>query len=105
MEAVTASAPVFSLSESDDEEGGGHSNSGGGQIDVPVDSPEEEMTDILSLRQTMGKLEEKDRRLLELRYYHHKTQTETARELGMTQVQVSRREKKLLGYMRQEMTG
>lgn len=105
VEAVTASAPVFSLSESDDEEGGGHSNSGGGQIDVPVDSPEEEMTDILSLRQTMGKLEEKDRRLLELRYYRHKTQTETARELGMTQVQVSRREKKLLGYMRQEMTG
>ena len=51
------------------------------------------------------RLEEKDRKLLELRYYRHKTQTETAKELGMTQVQVSRREKKLLGYMRQEMTG
>ena len=44
-----------------------------------------------------------DRRLLELRYYQELTQLKTAEVLGMTQVQVSRREKKLLLYLRQEL--
>ncbi|MBQ9797825.1 MAG: hypothetical protein IJW50_08910 [Clostridia bacterium] len=35
-----------------------------------------------------------------LRYYQHKTQSDTARQLGTTQVQISRREKKILLKMR-----
>ena len=59
--------------------------------------------DILALRQIMSALEEKDRALLELRYFRGLTQSKTAKALGMTQVQVSRREKKLLTQMRKEL--
>lgn len=38
-----------------------------------------------------------------MRYYQNKTQSQTAQALGMTQVQVSRREKKLLLTMREEL--
>ena len=61
--------------------------------------------DILALRQIMSGLEENDRALLELRYFRGLTQTKTAQALGMTQVQVSRREKKLLSRMREELLG
>ncbi|WP_312641729.1 sigma-70 family RNA polymerase sigma factor [Hydrogenoanaerobacterium sp.] len=96
-EAISAAAPPISLTESDEE--------GGGQIDIPVDSPEEEMADSISLKQVVGQLEAGDRRLIVLRYFGGKTQTQTAELLGMTQVQVSRREKKILTQLRQELTG
>lgn len=96
-EAISAAAPPISLTENDDE--------GGGQIDIPVESPEEEMADSISLGQVVGKLEQNDRRLIALRYYGGKTQTQTAALLGMTQVQVSRREKKILMLLRQELSG
>ena len=51
----------------------------------------------------MAQLEANDRALLELRYFKGLTQSKTAKALGMTQVQVSRREKKLLNYMREEL--
>jgi len=57
------------------------------------------------LRQLLGALEEQDRRLIELRYRAGKTQTETGEILGMTQVQVCRREKKLLRQMREASGG
>lgn len=96
-EAAMAASPVLSLTESAEE--------GGGQIDLPVDSPEEKIADRLSLHQAMAELEERDRRLITLRYYGRKTQSQTATILGMTQVQVSRREKKLLLFMREKLTG
>ena len=45
------------------------------------------------------------RALIRLRYFGNRTQTQTAERLGMTQVQVSRREKKLLAQMREELLG
>lgn len=96
-EAISAAAPPISLTENDDE--------GGGQIDIPVDSPEEEMADSISLKQVVGQLDANDRKLIILRYFGGKTQTQTAQVLGMTQVQVSRREKKILSQLRQELTG
>ena len=96
-EALAATTPPVSLTGSEEE--------GGGQIDLPVDSPEERLSDILALKQAMARMEEQDRRLIILRYYVNRTQTETARELGMTQVQVSRREKKLMQYFRKELLG
>ena len=41
--------------------------------------------------------------LIRLRYFKGKTQVETAAVLGMTQVQVSRREKRILQSMRQQL--
>lgn len=77
----------------------------GEQIEIPVEAPEEKMTEQLTLQSILKSMEERDRKLIAYRYYQNKTQTETARLLGMTQVQVSRREKKLLAYMRQMFDG
>ena len=96
-EAVCAAAPVISLTADED--------NGGGQADVPVASPEEQIAERLSVIQAVSSLEERDRAIVRLRYYENKTQTQTAAVLGMTQVQVSRREKKILGLLRQELSG
>lgn len=72
----------------------------GEQIEIPVEAPEERMTERMTLYEIIRTLEERDQKLIACRYYQGKTQTETAELLGMTQVQVSRREKKLLLYMR-----
>lgn len=93
-EALCVSQPLVSLTSSDDEEG---------QTDIPIESPDENITDLLALRQIMAGLEPNDRALLELRYFKGLTQSKTAKALGMTQVQVSRREKKLLAQMREEL--
>lgn len=94
-EALAATTPPVSLTEGADE--------GGGQIDIPVDSPEERLADLLSLKQVLSTLEEHDRQIILLRYYQGQTQTQIAQVLGMTQVQVSRREKKILQHFRQRM--
>lgn len=93
-EALCVSQPLLSLTAGDDDEG---------QIDIPSEAPDEAITDLLALRQIMARLEPKDRALLELRYFRGLTQSKTASALGMTQVQVSRREKKLLCQMREEL--
>lgn len=72
----------------------------GEQLEIPVEAPEEKMTERMTLYQVLQSLEERDKKLIEYRYFQSKTQQETADLLGMTQVQVSRREKKLLLYMR-----
>ena len=72
-------------------------------IDIPVDPPDEEITDKLSLRQVLSTLDDSDRKLICLRYFKGLTQTQTAKVLGMTQVQVSRREKKILGSMKEKL--
>ena len=52
--------------------------------------------DIKDLREEINNLEEDDRKLINLRYFEDMTQQETANALGMTQVQVSRKETKIL---------
>ena len=64
---------------------------------------QEEITERLSLRQAVNELDDRDRRLIILRYYQNKTQTETAEILNISQVQVSRLEKKILARLRAQM--
>lgn len=73
-------------------------------FDITVESGEEKLTETMSLNQAINQLEIEDKNLIVLRYYKHKTQSQTAKELGMTQVQVSRREKKILLSIRQKLT-
>lgn len=93
-EALCVSQPLLSLTSGDDDES---------QIDIPSEAPDKEIVDILALRQIMSALDASDKALLELRYFRGLTQSKTAKALGMTQVQVSRREKKLLSQMREEL--
>lgn len=94
-QAIAASMPVISLTMNDDE-----SDS---QFDIPVPDHEESVSMNLAVHQVMERLEERDRELIKQRYFAGKTQTQTAQSLGMTQVQVSRREKKILKQMRQKL--
>lgn len=76
---------------------------GDAQTDIPVDAPDEKITELLSLRTELERLDERDRTLIRLRFYENKTQMQTAAVLGMTQVQVSRREKKILLCLREKL--
>ncbi|MBR2338655.1 MAG: sigma-70 family RNA polymerase sigma factor [Clostridia bacterium] len=98
VEAVGASMPALSLTRADDDEEGG-------EFDIPVSPPEEYITDRLALRQVLSELPENDRSLIVLRYLKRQTQQATADRLGMTQVQVSRRERVILQEMRRRLTG
>ena len=71
--------------------------------DIPVDSVEEKLSEIISLRQAVKDLEEEDKKLIILRYYKHMTQTQTAKVLNITQVQVSRREKQIVANLRNSL--
>lgn len=62
----------------------------------------ERLLNHMVLKQLLDNLEEKERRLIFLRYFEERTQTQVAKELGISQVQVSRLEKKILGGMRKE---
>jgi len=88
--AMEASRVPVSLTGSDDEE----------DIAIRVEAPEEKLTESMTLIQIISSLPEEDRKLIVYRYYKSKTQSDTAKLLGITQVQVSRREKKILEYMR-----
>ena len=90
--AIQAAQPA--LSQTQENEEGEH------QLDIPVESPEEALADRLSLAQALRRLPEQDQQLIHLRFYANRTQSETAKVLHTTQVQISRRERKLLGQLR-----
>ena len=96
-ELLTVSMPVISLTA--------HDESFSRQLDIPTEAPQEAITEKLALKKVVSQLEERDRRLIELRYFKGLTQVKTAAELGMSQVQVSRREKALLIKMRESLLG
>jgi len=57
----------------------------------------------LLLKQLLDSLEPRERRLIVLRFFHDQTQTQVAQKLGMSQVQVSRLEKKILSALRKRI--
>lgn len=61
---------------------------------------EETVLNKIMVQQLMDMLESKERKIINLRYFKNKTQSQVAKEMGMTQVQVSRLEKKILNSMR-----
>ena len=87
--AIRAALPTLSLTPVDDE-------GGLREFDVPVESPEEALSDRIGLASG-------DRQLIRLRFFAGRTQSETARVLGTTQVQISRRERRILKWMREQL--
>ncbi len=64
---------------------------------------EEIITNKLAINQLIENLEERDKEIILLRFYKEKTQAQVAKILGITQVQVSRIERKVLGNMRNKL--
>ena len=91
---LNASAPVVSLTSNDEDEN---------QFDLPVESHEISVSDSIALRQVLHSLDEKERMLIELRYFRGMTQSASARVLGMSQAQVSRKEKAILEFIRNKL--
>ena len=87
---LNAAMPAVSLTACTDD--------GEGQIDLPVESPENAASELIALRA------DRDREMISLRYYRGMTQSRTAELLGMSQVQVSRREKAVLALLRRNLS-
>lgn len=96
-EAMAAARPTVSLTAQTDE--------GEEQIDVKVPDESPRLDENMDLCNALDSMESADRRLIQLRYFDLKTQNETALSLGMTQVQVSRREKAILLKLREKLKG
>lgn len=97
--ALFAQAPVRSLDECVfDDEGGATLGS------LVADEEEEERSfNKLALRAAIDKLPDSWRKLVILRYFRDLSQTECAKLLGITQVKVSREEKKIMEFLRAEL--
>lgn len=93
-EALCAGIPPVSLDQGGED---------GEPLPVPSASGEDALIYRLALRQCLSELSGEDREILMLRYFRRKTQCETAQILGMTQVMVSRRERKLLKELREQL--
>lgn len=94
-EAINASSQPLSLTYDNDD--------GEKQIDIPIQPPEEKLTELMALRQIIGELDFIDREIITLRFFKNKTQSETGKILNMSQVQISRKEKKILEKMREKL--
>lgn len=65
---------------------------------------EEFWTERVALKDAISRLAERERKILTLRYYEGKTQTEISAEVGISQAQVSRLEKNAIGALRKEIS-
>lgn len=93
-EVLNILSPVVSLSsygEDSDEE-----------IDIPVDESDK-LFDKIAVNQVMSMLSSRDRFLIKSRFFDGKTQCETAKLLGISQVQVSRKEKAILLSLKEKL--
>lgn len=93
--AETATAATESIQRQTGEEGFSLEN-----ILTDTES-EERMVEKIALRQAISRLPERERTVIQLRYFHSLTQERVARVLAVSQVQVSRIEKKALGILRE----
>lgn len=94
-EAVCACKAPDSLTSISGEEGDMR------EADLAVSDGTEELVGEIALKTAIETLSETDREIITMRYYGSKTQSQTAELLGMTQVQVSRREKKIISVLRE----
>lgn len=72
------------------------------RISSPIDQ-EKKITDRLALNEIIKELNDRERQIILLRYYKEKTQMQVGKILGITQVQVSRIERKVLDRMKQKL--
>lgn len=71
---------------------------------IKTEDKTEDMLDRIMLRDAISSLEPRERKIILLRFYRDKTQSEVAKMLGVSQVQVSRLESKILAEMKKKMS-
>ena len=91
-DALNASLPALSLTVENGDDTA--------ELDIKCGDIADSITERLALKEAIGELCDKDRRIIELRYFRGLTQCKTAEILNLTQVGVSRREKKILALLR-----
>ena len=64
-----------------------------------------EITNRITIKKLIGELDDKEKEIIMLRYYKQKTQMQVSKILGITQVQVSRIERKVLEKMKRKLIG
>ena len=96
--SLEASSPTVSLQERI-----GDDDSSCLEEFIGVDTSDE-IDEKLTLRDAISSLEPDERTLIFLRYYKGMTQNESAKRLGMTQVKVSRKEKKIIEKLKEKMS-
>ncbi len=93
-EIIAATSPVKSLSTMLDTEDK--------EIDIPIDNSELIFSKLM-IDEAVSKLDSTERFILNYRFFSGKTQSETATVLGLSQVQISRKEKRILSKLREYM--
>lgn len=73
------------------------------QEKIIAENKEENLIDKLLISDLMNKLKVRDKEIIELRYFKEKTQTQVAGIMGISQVQVSRIEKRVLRELKEEL--
>ena len=73
---------------------------GQSEFDIPIESEEESLTNIMGLKYAISDLNSEEKKIIYLRFFQNKTQTVTAEILGKTQVQISRKERKIIKKLR-----
>lgn len=101
VEALSSTHGVTSLSQE-------VQNDGNGQIDLESQIPDrknhmEDMNSYIDLREAMNHLDEKELQIINERYFKGQTQSEIARDLFISQAQVSRIEKQALSHLKKYM--
>lgn len=96
--ALQAACPPMSLSVPEDEDGEGIE-----VLDIPAPSHEDEFLTRMELKRALAGLPQEEAALIRLRYLSELSQQKTAEILGMTQVQVSRKEKRILKKLREQL--
>lgn len=72
---------------------------------LPVEDKQEDLIELMQLKTAISKLNERDRKVIMLRYFRDMTQSEVARMLGVSQVQISRIENRIMETFRKDLTG
>ncbi|MBQ9748695.1 MAG: sigma-70 family RNA polymerase sigma factor [Clostridia bacterium] len=98
--ALDAVCPVYSLQES---LGGDEDGATLEQLTPSDENEIEKMTDKLALAEAIAKLDPRSQEIIRLRFYQDLSQQQTAERLGITQVKVSREEKKIFAFLRNEL--
>lgn len=100
--ALESARPIESINEENYNDGDKNNVSKIEQIENKKDEMAN-IIDKIALKDLIGTLKTREKQIILLRYYRGKTQTQVSKMLGITQVQVSRIERKVLDYMKEKL--